>query len=37
MCLVDIVAGGTQQIERGVDVIAKRLGATSRRSAGERR
>jgi len=37
MCLVDIVAGATQQIERGVDVIAKRLGATSRRSSGERR
>jgi hypothetical protein len=37
MCLVDIVAGESQQIERGVDVIAKRLGATSRRYSGERR
>jgi len=34
MCLVDIVAAAPQQIERGIDVIAKRLGATTRRSCG---
>jgi S-adenosylmethionine/arginine decarboxylase-like enzyme len=30
MCLVDIVARGPVPIERGIDVIALRLGATAR-------